>query len=241
MRNQTYNDDHLYLEKPLPANVQRELVIMAQAGSKEAQDKLVSTNLRFVRLVASRYGKSDNYEIGDLISEGSSGLIRAIYKFDTEREVSFMSYAVWWIRQAISYYIRNRTTLIRLPDGRKDDMGFSFTSLDKPADWMGDSDKSMIDCIEQETFEDAESPLEAMNARRAIEELLSEIPPEEAMVIKCRFGLNGTELTYDNITELTNIKRDRLRVLMERGISRIRKNITYSKNRKDLLQYMQSL
>src|SRR5690606_20470323 len=71
-----------------------------KTGCTESLDKLVRSNLRFVVSVAKKY-QNQGVALGDLINEGNLGLIRAAHKFDETKGIKFISYAVWWIRQAI--------------------------------------------------------------------------------------------------------------------------------------------
>lgn len=86
-------------------------------GGKEADEarrRLVEANLRFVISVANQYHQQ-NMDISDLISEGNIGLIKAAERFDDTRGFKFISYAVWWIRQAISSAISENGRTIRMP------------------------------------------------------------------------------------------------------------------------------
>lgn len=96
-----------------------ELATRAQAGDKEARDKIVRANLRFVVNVAKKY-QNRGLELQDLISEGNVGLLTAIEHFEAERGWHFISYAVWWIRQAILKAIGEKGHAIRLPQNRAD-------------------------------------------------------------------------------------------------------------------------
>jgi len=94
-----------------------ELATRAQAGDHEALDKLIVSNLRFVVSVARRYL---GYGLGlaDLVNEGNIGLIQAIQRFDPARGVKLITYAVWWIRQAITHAIAEHGGVIALPVNR---------------------------------------------------------------------------------------------------------------------------
>ena len=85
-----------------------------KANDQVALTKLVSSNLRFVISVAKSY-QNHGLSLEDLINEGNLGLIKAAHRFDETRGFKFISYAVWWIRQAILQAIAEKTRLIRLP------------------------------------------------------------------------------------------------------------------------------
>jgi len=84
---------------------------------QEAQTKLVQANLRFVVSVAKQF-QNNGMNLSDLINEGNIGLVKAAQKFDETRGFKFISYAVWWIRQAIIAAISNNTRHIRIPQNK---------------------------------------------------------------------------------------------------------------------------
>jgi RNA polymerase primary sigma factor len=85
-----------------------------KAGDTEAAHELVERNLRFVLQVAGKYKGSD-IPLTDLINEGNLGLIHAARKFDPDRGARFITYAVWWIRQAIMHALAAGGGAVRLP------------------------------------------------------------------------------------------------------------------------------
>ncbi len=99
-----------------------EEVILTQRireGDQVAMEKLTKANLRFVVSVAKQYDRGvHNISLGDLISEGNIGLIKAASRFDETRGFKFISYAVWWIRQSIISAISEHSRIIRQPMNR---------------------------------------------------------------------------------------------------------------------------
>jgi RNA polymerase primary sigma factor len=94
---------------------------LALQGDKGAREKLLQANLRFVVNVAKKY-QNQGLPLTDLISEGNIGLINAIERFDVDKGYHFISYAVWWIRQAILKAICEKSRLIRLPLNRANEV-----------------------------------------------------------------------------------------------------------------------
>ena len=91
-----------------------EIARRAKTGDRGALDELVRGNLRFVVSIAKQYAKND-VPFEDLINEGNLGLIRAAERFDIDRGFRFISYAVWWVRQAILQCLAERSRTVRLP------------------------------------------------------------------------------------------------------------------------------
>ncbi|MEJ2547462.1 MAG: RNA polymerase sigma factor RpoD/SigA [Gemmatimonadota bacterium] len=112
----------LYLEDVsrhplLTAEEEDRLARLAQAGDPLALEQLIRANLRFVVSVAKRY-QNRGLAFGDLIQEGNIGLVTAAKKFDPDQGVKFISYAVWWIRQAILASLARQSRSVRLPLNR---------------------------------------------------------------------------------------------------------------------------
>lgn len=85
-----------------------------QAGDQDALNRLVCANLRFVVAIAKRY-RHQGVAMADLINEGNIGLMRAAEKYDHEKGVKFISYAVWWVRQAIVQALSENAHTVRIP------------------------------------------------------------------------------------------------------------------------------
>jgi RNA polymerase primary sigma factor len=87
----------------------------AVSSGREAKERFVSANLRLVVAIARRHAHWSGLGFLDLIQEGNLGLIHAVEKFDWRKGYKFSTYATWWIRQAISRAIADKTRLIRIP------------------------------------------------------------------------------------------------------------------------------
>ena len=98
-----------------------ELALKAQQGDKKAREKLINSNLRFVVTVAKKY-QGQGLPLEDLINEGNIGLLTAIDKFEPDKGYHFISYAVWWIRQAIMKAVCEKSRAVRLPLNRANEL-----------------------------------------------------------------------------------------------------------------------
>jgi RNA polymerase primary sigma factor len=107
-----------------------ELGHLARAGDEDAVQRLVRANLRFVISVAKKY-QNRGVSLIDLIQEGNVGLVTAARKFDPDQGVKFISYAVWWIRQAILSALANQGRAVRVPLNRASDLARIFRERER--------------------------------------------------------------------------------------------------------------
>lgn len=99
---------------PLTSSDEIDLAARIKMGDEEARNDLVEANLRFVVSVAKEY-QNRGVPLADLISAGNMGLITAAERFDQDKGFKFISYAVWWIRQAILQTLAEQSRTVRLP------------------------------------------------------------------------------------------------------------------------------
>jgi RNA polymerase primary sigma factor len=115
---------------------EKELGALAQKGDEEAIQELARANLRFVISVAKKY-QNRGVSLTDLIQEGNVGLVTAARKFDPEQGVKFISYAVWWIRQAILASLANHGRAVRVPLNRASDLSRIFREKERLKQELG--------------------------------------------------------------------------------------------------------
>ncbi len=164
-----------------------QVAIGAKGGSKEAKDKLIVANLRFVVNVAKHY-QNNSLSLSDLISEGNLGLITAVDKFDVDKGYHFISYAVWWIRQSILKAIYEKTRMIRLPLNRANELvqiekakkdiekyKESEAGIEEIADYL-DIDKSRVTELinASKDIVSLETPLSSENDANTISDLIKD-------------------------------------------------------------------
>ncbi len=117
-------DQYLYEVSQTPLlTTPQEIAIarLVRQGDPEAMQELVKRNLRFVISVAKKY-QNRGLQLTDLIGEGNVGLLTAARKFDPDKGVKFISYAVWWIRQAILASLARQGRTVRVPLNRTADL-----------------------------------------------------------------------------------------------------------------------
>jgi RNA polymerase primary sigma factor len=103
--------------KTLSLEEEANLAIRIRVGERKSLERLVKANLRFVVSVCRNY-QNQGLPLSDLINEGNLGLIRAAKRFDEKKNFKFISYAVWWIRQAILQALADQSRIIKLPLNR---------------------------------------------------------------------------------------------------------------------------
>ena len=201
----------------------------AVAGDVAARNALITANLRFVVLVAKSY-MSRGLPLEDLINEGNIGLINAIGHFDPERGCHFITYAIWWIRQAIIKAIR---AAVEIPE-ENPGAAREPLSLDSPT--FDDEGATLLcDLIPDRENRGPEETVLDGSLKREINALLEELPPRELRVLRERFGLNGNKpASLEEIGRKFKMTRERIRQIEKQALRRIR----HSASAERLLAYV---
>ncbi len=184
------------------------------------RDEMVRRNLRLVVMLARRY---QNRGVGllDLVQEGALGLMRAVEKFDPERNVAFSSYAVWWIREAFLRVLAQREGTSYSLSPETAPVPVQLLSLDAP--FSNEADDSFADVV---TSPDDMSPEEAVinaDATQGLRRALTHLPLQEAEILRLRFGLvDDQAYTYQEIGHRLRISREQVRLREQRALLRLR-------------------
>ncbi|HEX9107903.1 MAG TPA: RNA polymerase sigma factor RpoD/SigA [Longimicrobiales bacterium] len=190
-----------------------ELGKRAQAGDEDAVQRLVRANLRFVISVAKKY-QNRGVSLIDLIQEGNVGLVTAARKFDPDQGVKFISYAVWWIRQAILSSLANQGRAVRVPLNRASDLARIFRERerlkqelrrDPTAEELAEAAKLTPETVAQlQTLNAAEIRLDApigdSDDSQLVERFISEEASEPELAVEERMLSEQIERALDTLT-----------------------------------------
>jgi len=228
---QTYYND-LKKYKPLSKTRERRLLRLCKRGDKKAKNELIESNLKFVFDIAKRY-TGRGISIGELISEGNMGLLKAIDKFDENQDVKFISYAVWWIRHAMLDTIK-KNKLITYVEFEKEE------SNDKIIEnRVADEEDEMVspdDIMYSNEHEEYKHEVNE-NQKKIINSLIPVLNEREKFVIENYYGLNdGDELTLIEIGNKLGLSSERVRQIKISGIRKLRSKIMLCDNIEEIFR-----
>lgn len=200
-------------------------------GDKKALGRLVEANLKFVVAIARKY-KGNGLSMEDLVSEGNVGLMKAASKFDGERGVRFVNFAVTYVRREIEKAIANFAGIYPVP---KDSTGESplrqqsrALSVDAPMGWR--SNMSLLSVLVNPDATMADVRVHSESDEEAVEKALLSLDEREKRVVNAYFGINQERETMAEIAEDMGLKRERVRQIRDKAVRKLRR--AYKQNKK---------
>ena len=208
--------DEIGRESLLSVEEERRLSARIKAGDERALNKLIQANLRFVVTIARSY-QGKGLTMDDLVSEGNIGLMKAARKYDSERGLRFVNYAVVFIRQQIEKALKQESAELRVENAKD---GLS-RSVDAPL-----GNRANISLLS--VLSDVNSPLADVRVydsaiADAVEYALRSLSEREHQVIAAYYGIEQEHLTMAEIAEDMQLKRERVRQIRNRAVRRLRK------------------
>lgn len=226
-----------------------EIAKRIQKGDEDAINELVEANLKFVITVAKDY-QYYGIPLIDLISEGNYGLVVAAKRFDYTKGFKFISYAVWWIKQAILQSLNDNSRTIRLPvnvvtkiseinkEIEKFESKFDrepshdeveriyYPSCTSINEYINDDGDEMGDVLCDDNIELPDELLMGnVDLREKINNLLCCLDEREKYIIECYYGLNGDSMTLEMIGDELGLTKERIRQIKDKSIRKLRHNL----------------
>jgi len=224
---------------------ERELSELMKSGTlsdlqkERVHQELLEGNLRFVITVAKQY-QNQGLDFPDLIAEGNLGLMKAIKNFDWGKDLRFISYAVWWVKQSILQSLNDNARTIRLPVNVVQDLHKAkknievnggeledkFANLPSMIDLdmnINEDGDTLVDVIKNEG---ADMPDEVFNTKDILKQklmmTLDVLDERERVIIGDYFGLTGTPRTLEDIGSDFNLTKERVRQIKEKALRKLR-------------------
>jgi RNA polymerase primary sigma factor len=206
---------------------------------RQIEQELLTGNLRFVITVAKQY-QNQGLELCDLIAEGNLGLLKAVENFDWSKQLRFISYAVWWVRQSILQSLNENARTIRLPvnvvqelqKAKKEleksgvELPEKFVTLpytvnyDNPLNEDGDT---LLDVLSNP---DALAPDSGFHTKDILKDklkgILEVLDDREKIIIEDYYGLSGNTRTLEDIGNDFQLTKERVRQIKEKALRKLR-------------------
>ena len=192
------------------------LAIAYKSGDKSAIETMVLSNLRFVVSIAKKY-QNLGVSLSDLINEGNIGLIRAAHKFDETKGVRFITYAVWWIKQAIIQYLSEQSRIVRIPLNKASAMFKMEKMLNNLAQELGrdPTTTEIVQEIDEVTNEDLKDVMPLYQPQYSLD---SSSNPQDDIILLNSIPDDKTPGPMDGVfrQDLSNAVDDMLSTIKER-------------------------
>jgi RNA polymerase primary sigma factor len=221
-------DQYLFdVEKyPLIENAEEERALARQArlGDKEAAERLVTANLRFVISYVKKY-QGRGLGLAELVCIGNEGLLKAVKKFDPDKGVKFISYAVWWIRQTVLQALAEQTRSVRIPLNQNSNLVKLSRTETALTQMLGRSP------TDQEIADEMAEPVETVRALRrvAASELSLDAPIDRGDRDSASFGERFAGAEAEDIEETveSQAQREFLDRMFEKYLTERERKILY--------------
>jgi len=203
------------------------------------EQELLEGNLRFVITIAKQY-QNNGMDMSDLISEGNHGLLKAIKNFDWNKNLRFISYAVWWIKQSILQSLNENARTIRLPvnviqdlhrakkeaakENKLIDNKYSklphTIALDNKINEDGDT---ILDLIENENSIQPDESFHTEGLLKAkLLDIMGVLDERERAIVEDYYGITGTPRTLEDIGGDFSLTKERVRQIKEKALRKLR-------------------
>lgn len=253
-----------YIRKRLSDNEERALITIIKSTNDQnvknsAINKIILNHLPFIIGVAKRY-RNNRMDMEELVNEGIFGIRKAIMNYNPDREVRFLSYAVWWIRQTIQDAIYNQSNDVRIPDNNinkiytllhktknEDELYEAMCMADGGtlrlfSSWNAMNAVPMSAPVAGSRSSDSTKDMEIgetiggenlvqekykqRNRELMMQLLKDNTTPDEMTLIEKYYGLNNeSENTFKELGEMRGISRERVRVLKNASLRRLKKKM----------------
>ena len=217
----------------LDRDTETALARRALAGDRYAVNKLVESNLRFAVQVAKQY-QGMGLELEDLIGFANLGLFEAAKRFDPDRGVKFISFAVWYVRAELQKCLNDKSRVVRIPSHKTMTEGKEFSTL-STSKKVGDDDESETYADRYLAGEQAKATHEIVDMKQMLSVALNNLKPKQRDAVKMFYGIDREYAMHmEHIAEELNVTGERARQLVRQGECALKK----VKGIDRLLQYM---
>jgi RNA polymerase primary sigma factor len=206
---------------------------------EQVEQELLEGNLRFVITVAKQY-QNQGLDMSDLIAEGNYGLMKAIKNFDWDRNLRFISYAVWWIKQSILQSLNENARTIRLPvnvvqdlhRAKKDaektntDIDEKFSNLPYTTgldNYINEDGDTLLDMIINENSVQPDESFHTEGLLKAkLLDIMGVLDERERIIVEDYYGITGTPRTLEDIGSDFSLTKERVRQIKEKALRKLR-------------------
>ena len=191
-----------------------QLILDAQAGKLKARNTIIESNLRFAVQVARQY-QGMGLEMEDLIAFANVGLFEAVDRFDTSKNVKFITFAVWYIRAEIQKALNDLSRTVRIPSHRTATEEYSTKSISTP---VGDDENKETYADRYLAADEVRSSRDRADLTFDIDRALAQLKPKQEEALRRNYGL-GVEYaqSMEQIGEEMGITNERARQLVRQA------------------------